>query len=43
MMIETGWLTTQHVPLWAFLLALLTRPAAWARQAKDAVSQVFKQ
>jgi hypothetical protein len=25
----------QDVPLWAFLLALLTTPSTWARQARN--------
>lgn len=34
------WLT-QDVPLWAFLAALLTRPATWSDRATKAVERRF--
>jgi hypothetical protein len=33
-----GWLGWRGVPLWAFILALLTRPTTWARAARDRVA-----
>lgn len=29
------------VPLWVFVLALLTRPATWAKAARDRISGIF--
>jgi len=40
-MIETAWLNNQTVPLWAFLLALLTRPTVWSREAAKAIKSLL--
>lgn len=34
------WLVVQKVPLYAFLLALLTNPSRWAGYAKTALSKL---
>jgi hypothetical protein len=36
----TEWLTAD-VPLWAFLVAVLTRPAVWSRYAKNALAERY--
>lgn len=35
------WLVQQTTPLWAFILALLTRPATWSRRVERAISNRF--
>lgn len=40
--VKTAWLQND-VPLWAFLIALLTKPYMWAAYAKTAVANRFGQ
>jgi len=39
--LTANWLVDQHVPLYAFIIALLTSPAYWSRRVTGYLAERF--